>query len=68
MAKISDIYQWLYGLIRGRPTNYNWIVDKKLAGSGDTHIHGTKVDNVIFQYNIRLHATNEFNVIKVAHL
>ena len=34
MAKISDIYQWLYGLIRGRPTNYNWIVDKKLAGSG----------------------------------
>jgi atypical dual specificity phosphatase len=34
MAKISDIYRWLYGLIRGRPTNFNWIIDKKLAGSG----------------------------------
>lgn len=34
MAKISDIYQWFYGLIRGRPTNFNWIIDKKLAGSG----------------------------------
>ncbi len=34
MAKISDIYRWLYGLIIGRPTNFNWIIDKKLAGSG----------------------------------
>ena len=34
MAKISDIYRWLYGLIRGRPTNFNWIVEWKLAGSG----------------------------------
>jgi len=34
MAKISDIYRWLYGLIRGRPTNFNWIIERKLAGSG----------------------------------
>jgi len=34
MAKISDIYRWLYGLIRGRPTNFNWIIESKLAGSG----------------------------------
>ena len=34
MAKISDIYRWLYGLITGRPTNFNWIIERKLAGSG----------------------------------
>jgi len=34
MAKISDIYRWLYGLITGRPTNFNWIIEGKLAGSG----------------------------------
>lgn len=34
MAKISDIYRWLYGLMRGRPTNFNWIIERKLAGSG----------------------------------
>src|SRR6188472_4122530 len=34
MAKISDIYRWLYGLIRGRPTNFNWIIERELAGSG----------------------------------
>jgi atypical dual specificity phosphatase len=34
VAKISDIYRWLYGLIRGRPTNFNWIIERKLAGSG----------------------------------
>jgi|tagenome__1003787_1003787.scaffolds.fasta_scaffold20768617_2 atypical dual specificity phosphatase len=34
MTKISDIYRWLYGLIRGRPTNFNWIIERKLAGSG----------------------------------
>jgi hypothetical protein len=34
MAKIGDIYRWMYGLIIGKPTNFNWIIDKKLAGSG----------------------------------
>ena len=34
MAKISGIYRWLYGLIRGRPTNFNWIIKWKLARSG----------------------------------
>jgi atypical dual specificity phosphatase len=34
VAKISDIYRWLYGLIRGKPTNFNWIIERKLAGSG----------------------------------
>ncbi|HVI21208.1 MAG TPA: hypothetical protein VM660_04065 [Bacillus sp. (in: firmicutes)] len=34
MAKISDIYQRLYDLITGRPTNLNWIIKGKLVRSG----------------------------------
>ena len=35
MAKIGNIYRWIYGQIRGKPTNFNWIVERKLAGSED---------------------------------
>ena len=34
MAKISDIYRCLYGLVTGRPTNFHWFIEGKLAGSG----------------------------------
>ncbi len=34
MAKISNIYRWIYGHILGRPTNFSWIIKRKLAGSG----------------------------------
>ena len=34
MVKISDIYQRLYDLTTGRPTNFNWIIKGKLARSG----------------------------------
>jgi hypothetical protein len=34
MAKIGNIYRWIYGRTRGRPINFNWIIEGKLAGSG----------------------------------
>ena len=34
MAKIGNIYRWIYGSITGRPTNFNWVIEGKLAGSG----------------------------------
>jgi atypical dual specificity phosphatase len=34
MAKIGNIYRWIYGRIKGRPTNFNWVIEGKLAGSG----------------------------------
>jgi hypothetical protein len=26
MAKIRDVYRWIYGHITGKPTNFNWII------------------------------------------
>jgi atypical dual specificity phosphatase len=34
MAKISNLFRWIYGHITGRPTNFNWVIEGKLAGSG----------------------------------
>jgi atypical dual specificity phosphatase len=34
MVKISNIYRWIYGHITGKPTNFGWVVEGKLAGSG----------------------------------
>lgn len=43
MAKISDVYRWIYGHITGKPTNFNWIIKGRLAGSGvPTSLHELK--------------------------
>jgi atypical dual specificity phosphatase len=34
MVKISNLFRWIYGHITGRPTNFNWVIEDKLAGSG----------------------------------
>lgn len=34
MVKIGNLYRWIYGCIIGRPTNFNWLIEGKLAGSG----------------------------------
>jgi atypical dual specificity phosphatase len=34
MAKISNLFRWIYGHITGRTTNFNWVIEGKLAGSG----------------------------------
>jgi atypical dual specificity phosphatase len=34
MVKIGNLFRWIYGHITGRPTNFNWVIEDKLAGSG----------------------------------
>jgi atypical dual specificity phosphatase len=34
MAKISDVYRWIRGHITGKPTNFHWITEGRLAGGG----------------------------------
>jgi atypical dual specificity phosphatase len=34
MVKIGNFYRWIYGHITGKPTNFNWVIEGKLAGSG----------------------------------
>jgi atypical dual specificity phosphatase len=34
MVKIGNLFRWIYGHITGRPTNFNWVIESKLAGSG----------------------------------
>jgi atypical dual specificity phosphatase len=34
MVKISNLFRWIYGHITGRPTNFNWVIEDKLAGCG----------------------------------
>jgi atypical dual specificity phosphatase len=34
MVKIGNLYRWIYGHIIGKPTNFNWVIEGKLAGSG----------------------------------
>ena len=31
---IGDIYRKLYGLLFSKPTNFKWLVENKVAGSG----------------------------------
>ena len=34
MVKIDNLFRCIYGHITGRPTNFNWIIEDKLAGCG----------------------------------
>ena len=34
MSKAGDIYRKIHGKITKRPTNFSWIIDGKLAGTG----------------------------------
>jgi atypical dual specificity phosphatase len=34
MVKIGNLFRWIYGHITGRPTNFNWVIEDKLAGCG----------------------------------
>jgi len=34
MTKIGNAYRWMYGRVADRPTNFSWVIDGKLAGSG----------------------------------
>ena len=43
MAKISNLFRWIYGHITGRTTNFKWVIEDKLAGSGaPTSLHEIK--------------------------
>lgn len=34
MALIGDVYRWLYSKFISRPTNFSWVINNVLAGSG----------------------------------
>jgi len=34
MTVIGNSYRWLHGKFANRPTNFSWIINSKLAGSG----------------------------------
>lgn len=34
MTLIGDAYRWLYSKISSRPTNFSWVINNQLAGSG----------------------------------
>ena len=34
MTKIGNAYRWIYGRMANRPTNFSWVIEAKLAGSG----------------------------------
>ena len=34
MTKIGNIYRSVYGNMFNKPTNFSWIIDNKLSGSG----------------------------------
>ena len=34
MTKIGNAYRWMYGRVADRPTNFSWVIDGELAGSG----------------------------------
>jgi atypical dual specificity phosphatase len=33
MLKIDNAFRWIYGTIVGKPTNFSWIIEGRLAGS-----------------------------------
>ncbi|TVP39357.1 fused DSP-PTPase phosphatase/NAD kinase-like protein [Candidatus Nitrosocosmicus arcticus] len=39
MALIGDIYRWFYGRLLRKPSNFNWVIPNKLAGSGLLKTH-----------------------------
>lgn len=34
LTKIGDAYRWFHGRIADRPTNFSWVIENRLAGSG----------------------------------
>jgi atypical dual specificity phosphatase len=34
MTRIGNTYRWFHGQFANRPTNFSWVIEKKLAGSG----------------------------------
>ena len=34
MTRIGDAYRWAHGRVSDKPTNFGWVVQGKLAGSG----------------------------------
>jgi atypical dual specificity phosphatase len=34
MTLIGNLFRWIHGKISNRPTNFSWVIDNKLAGSG----------------------------------
>ena len=39
MTKIGNTYRWIYGRMVNRPTNFSWVIEGKLAGSGMPMTH-----------------------------
>ena len=33
MLKIDNAFRWIYGTLIGKPINFSWIIDGRLAGS-----------------------------------
>ena len=34
MTRIGNTYRWFHGRFANRPTNFSWVIEKQLAGSG----------------------------------
>ena len=34
MTLIGDLFRWIHGKISSKPTNFSWVIDNELAGSG----------------------------------
>src|ERR687898_229773 len=34
MTIIGDLFRWFHSKISNKPTNFSWVIDNKLAGSG----------------------------------
>ena len=34
MTLIGNLFRWLHGKVSNKPTNFSWVIDNKLAGSG----------------------------------
>ncbi len=34
LTKVGDVYRWFHGKIAERPTNFSWVIENRLAGSG----------------------------------
>jgi atypical dual specificity phosphatase len=34
MTLIGNLFRWIHGKISNKPTNFSWVIDNKLAGSG----------------------------------
>ena len=34
MTLVGDVYRWLYSKFSSRPTNFSWVINNELAGSG----------------------------------